>query len=209
MDFDVSEDRRMLADTLFAGGHVWFPVESGWYSVESVSSLGCPLASDSLLVCWPVEAPEVIQNAAGDLVIEGDFASVQWWSDETELEGQTSLVLTTPGEGSYSVWVTDFGGCPGVQSDPVVYLGIAEPGAGWAWTVTPNPVRGQFQLDFDPVWRGGEALLFSPAGALYERRLLNASPMSWDAGGWERGVYLLRLIDAEGQAQSVRRILRN
>ena len=46
-----------LADTLLAGGHVWFPMESGWYRVESVSGLGCPLASDSLLVCWPLEAP--------------------------------------------------------------------------------------------------------------------------------------------------------
>ena len=198
-----------LADTLLAGGHVWFPLESGWYRVESVSDLGCPLASDSLLVCWPLEAPEVIQDAAGDLVIEGDFASVQWWADETELEGETGLVLTAPGEGSYSVWVTDFADCPGVQSEPVVFVGIAEMGADWTWTVTPNPVDARFQLEFDSAWQGGEALLFSAAGVLLERRLLGASPMGWEAGDWGRGVYLLRLTDERGQTQSVRRILRN
>ena len=198
-----------LADTLFAGGQVWFPTESGWYRVESVSGLGCPLASDSLLVCWPLEAPEVLQDAAGDLVIQGDFASVQWWADDMELEGETGLVLAAPGEGNYSVWVTDFSDCPGVQSNAVVYVGLAESGADWAWSVTPNPVSTRFQLDFDPAWQGGEAVLFSPTGAVLERRLLDAPPMVWQAGDWGRGACLLRLTDAEGQTQSVRRILRN
>ena len=67
----------------------------------------------------------------------------------------------------------------------------------------------RFQLEFDSAWQGGEALLFSAAGVLLERRLLGASPMGWEAGDWGRGVYLLRLTDERGQTQSVRRILRN
>ena len=204
----MSTFRISLADTLFSGGHIWFPVESGWYGVESVSGLGCPLASDSLLVCWPFDAPVIVQDEAGDLVIEGDFASVQWWAGDIELVGQTGLVLNPPGDAVYSVWVTDVIGCPAVQSDPIEYVGVAEAPAGWSWGVSPNPVHGRFQLDFDPAWRGGEALLFSPAGDLLERRLLDRSPMVWEAGDWGRGVHLLRLTDAEGQTQSVRRILR-
>lgn len=198
-----------LADTLFAGGYVWFPVESGWYRVESVSGLGCPLASDSLLVCWPVEAPQVFHAGDGELLIEGDFASVQWWLDGEALDGETGLVLSGAEEGSYTVWVTDFADCPGAVSDSLVYVGIAEPGTGWAWTVTPNPVETRFQLDFDPTWQGGEALLFNPAGALLERRVLDASPMIWEAEGWGKGVHLIRLTDAQGQTHAVRRILRH
>ena len=198
-----------LADTLFSGGHIWFPMESGWYRVVSVSGLGCPLASDSPLVCWPVEAPEVFHAGDGELLIEGDFASVQWWLDGEALDGETGLVLSGAEEGSYTVWVTDFADCPGAVSDSLVYVGIAEPETGWAWTVTPNPVETRFQLDFDPTWQGGEALLFNPAGALLERRVLDASPMVWEAGHWESGVYLLHLTDLAGQAQSLRRILRN
>ena len=112
-------------------------------------------------------------------------------------------------EGSYTVWVTDFVDCPGAVSDSLVYVGIAEPGAGWAWNVTPNPVETRFRLDFDPGWQGGEAQLFSPSGALLERRFLGVPPMTWEAGDWGRGVHLLRLTDEKGQTQSVRRILRN
>ena len=126
-----------------------------------------------------------------------------------ELAGETGLILTTPGEGNYTVWVSDFADCPGVQSESVVYVGTAEMSVGWAWTVTPNPVRTRFHVDFDPAWQGGEALLFSPAGVLLERRVLGASPMVWEAGHWESGVYLLRLTDLAGQVQSVHRILRD
>jgi len=197
-----------LVDTLFSGGYIWFPVESGWYRVESISGLGCPLASDSLLVCWPMEAPEVVQDAAGDLVVEGDFAGIQWWSGGVELGGETGLVLTSPGEGSYAVWVTDFADCPGVLSDSLVYVGVDEAVAEWNWSVIPNPVRSHFVLEFDPVWRGGEAMLFSPSGVLVERRSLVSSPVLWETGEWTSGVHVLRLTDVEGRKVAVHRVVR-
>ncbi|MGB0511056.1 MAG: hypothetical protein ACPGGB_09050, partial [Flavobacteriales bacterium] len=177
-----------LADTLFAGGHVWFPVESGWYRVESVSGLGCPLASDSLLVCWPVEAPDVFHAGDGELIIEGDFASVQWWLDGEALDGETGLVLSGAEEGSYTVWVTDFADCPGTVSDSLVYVGIGEVTSELAWRIHPNPVRAQFTLEFDAGWSGGEATVLDATGALVERKALSTSPMSWDASGWASGV---------------------
>lgn len=196
-----------LADTLFAGGHVWFPVESGWYRVESVSGLGCPLASDSLLVCWPFDAPVIVQDEAGNLVIEGDFASVQWWAGNIELVGQTGLVLNPPGEAMYSVWVTDVIGCPEVQSDPIEYVGVAEAPAGWSWDVSPNPADGPFQLTFDPEWSGGEARLLGLSGQVVDRRTLTASPVMWNAAGLPAGVYLLQVFEPEGRRVSVQRLV--
>ncbi|MGB0171657.1 MAG: T9SS type A sorting domain-containing protein [Flavobacteriales bacterium] len=198
-----------LADTLFAGGHVWFPVESGWYRVESVSGLGCPLASDSLLVCWPVEAPDVFHAGDGELIIEGDFASVQWWLDGEALDGETGLVLSGAEEGSYTVWVTDFADCPGTVSDSLVYVGIGEVTSELAWRIHPNPVRAQFTLEFDAGWSGGEATVLDATGALVERKALSTSPMSWDASGWASGVHLIRFTNAAGQVKAVRRIVRH
>ena len=197
-----------LADTLFAGGHVWFPVESGWYRVESVSGLGCPLVSDSLLVCWPVEAPEVFHAGNGELVIEGDFASVQWWLDGEALAGETGLVVSGAQEGSYAVWVTDFADCPGAVSDPLVYVGIGEVTTGLEWRIHPNPVRTQFTLEFDAGWTGGEAAVLDPTGALVDRKPLIVSPMSWDVRAWGTGVHLIHLTDAAGHVKAVRRIVR-
>ena len=195
-----------LADTLFAGGHVWFPVESGWYRVESVSGLGCPLASDSLLVCWPLEAPEILQDAAGDLVIEGDFASIQWWSGEMELAGETDLVLTAPGEGEYAVWVSDFLDCPATPSAVWTYVGVAEGPNSTSWSVFPNPARDRVDVTFDPQWEGGEARLLGPKGELIECRALSASSLHWTVSGLPSGVYLLQMSGPQGQA-AVRRLL--
>ena len=195
-----------LADTLFSGGHIWFPMESGWYGVESVSNLGCPLASDSLLVCWPLEAPEIFQDAAGDLVIEGDFASIQWWSGEMELTGETDLVLTAPGEGEYAVWVSDFLDCPATPSAVWTYVGLAERPDWTSWSVFPNPARDRVDVTFEPQWIGGEARLLGPKGELIERCALSASPLQWTVSGLPSGVYLLQMSGPQGQA-AVRRLL--
>lgn len=197
-----------LADTLFAGGHVWFPVESGWYRVESVSGLGCPVASDSLLVCWPVEAPEIIQDAAGDLVIEGSFGSVQWWANDMELTGETGLVLTAPGEGSYSVWVTDFSDCPGVQSDSVVYVGVGEGEPDMAWSIHPNPVGESFTLEVPQEWRGSMALLLDASGRILEERRVMGTTSQWRVDGRWPDILFLRMLHPEGRGQRVLRVLR-
>lgn len=191
-----------------AGGHVWFPVESGWYRVESVSGLGCPLASDSLLVCWPVETPEVIQDAAGDLVIEGNFASVQWWADDMELEGETGLILTAPGEGNYSVWVTDFLDCPGVQSDAVVYVGVGEGEPDMTWSIHPNPVGKKFTLEVPQEWRGSLALLLDASGRILEERRGMGTTTQWRVDSRWPDVLFLRMLHPEGRGQRVIRVLR-
>ena len=65
-----------------------------------------------------------------------------------------------------------------------------------------QPGGDPIPIGLRPHLARGEALLFNPAGALLERRVLDASPMVWEAEGhWESGVYLLRLTDLAGQAQ--------
>ena len=180
-------------DTLLAGG-MSFPMESGWYRVESVSSLGCPLASDSLLVCWPLEAPEVVQDAAGDLVIEGDFASVQWWEGATELEGETGLVLTNPGEGSYSVWVTDFADCPASQSESWEYVGLVKLSCRLgAWC----PILPRVSSDLEPEWWGGTVHRLDAQGGVWGAWGVSLDEMGCQ--GVANGVHIFRLVGRLGR----------
>ena len=198
----------VAADTVFSGGQVWFPLESGWYAVESVSAdLGCPVASDSVLVCWPVEAPEVMQDAAGDLVVEGSFATYQWFADGVPLEGETGAVLTAPGEGSYTVAVSDFADCPTVESAPLTYVGVGSMN-GDGIAVHPNPVRGWLHVEVNARWWGGDAQLMDLEGRNIERRVL-IDRMDWNLSGLSSGAYLLRLTDASGRSVETRRIVRD
>lgn len=196
------------ADTLFAGGQVWFPLESGWYAVESVSAdLGCPLTSDPVLVCWPLDAPNVIQDAAGDLVVEGTFATYQWWAEGVPMAGQTGPVLTAPGEGIYTVQVTDFSDCPAVESAPLTYVGVAPGIQARSLRVYPNPVEHRLHLEVEPRWWGGQAALTDMEGRVIGQRRLEAH-MVWEVSHLPTGTYLLRCTDASGQSSEVRRIVR-
>ena len=157
-------------------------------------------------MCWPLEAPEILQDAAGDLVIEGDFASIQWWSGEMELAGETGLILTAPGQGEYAVWVSDFLDCPATQSVTWTYVGVAERPDWTSWSVFPNPARDRVDVTFEPQWIGGEARLLGATGELIERRDLSASPLQWTVSGLPAGAYFLQMSGPQGQA-AVRRLL--
>ncbi len=195
-----------LVDTLFGGGQVWFPLESGWYRVESVTAdLGCPVASDSVLVCWPIAPPMVYQDDMGNLLVDGEYEGYQWWFEGSVLDGEEGPVLASPGEGSYTVWVTDFIDCPAVASSAVVYVGVEEYlrlEAG----LYPNPFEGRFRLTLGEGWLGGRAELLDPSGRVIDYRVLRSTVLEWDGRALSSGRYLMRLTTSDGGA-GVARVL--
>ncbi len=193
-------------DTVSEGGDTWFPIESGWYWVESESALGCPIVSDSLLVCWPLAAPTVTQDAEGNLVTEAGFAAYQWWEDDMPMAGEEGATLLNPGEGTYVVTVTDFVGCPAVESAATTYVGMAT--IDDHWSVAPNPFQMRLQLSAGRAWAGGEAVLMDLSGRVLERHALSGSPVSWDLGIWPAGTYLLRLKAQDGRMSSAQRVVK-
>ncbi|MCH1575326.1 MAG: hypothetical protein L7S67_03560 [Flavobacteriales bacterium] len=198
------------SDTVFVEGSIWLPFESGWYSVTSETALGCPVASDSLLVCWPLTPPEVIQDSFGNLVVDGSsWVAYEWWTDGAPLEGAVDAYLSNPGEGEYTVWVTDFEGCPSVQSDPVTFVGLEEVMAQAHWHVWPNPFLQGIECQVESRWLGGEALLRDASGRIVARHAILGNRNHWDLIELPSGPYLLHLTDVHGGVSSVQRLLKN
>ena len=197
-----------LVDTVYSGGQVWFPLESGWYGVESISGLGCPLASDSLIVCWPMEAPQVSQDADGNLLVDGNYAGIQWWSDGVQLEGETDALLSNPGDGVYTVWVSDFIDCPGAQSDAWTYLSIDALSADRDVRVGPNPCVSQFILRFADHWKWSSVVLMDGKGNELQRRTALASPMIWDVESMPSGLLMLQIINEVRNESVILRLVR-
>jgi len=196
-------------DTLFAGGETWFPLESGWYYVASESELGCPVSSDSLLVCWPLETPLVTQDEAGDLVVSGGpWGTLEWWMDGNAVEGATNEVLPNPGEGVYTVWVTDFVDCPAVESVPLTYVGLVEPPVLSSWSVGPNPFEAKVEIQVSSAWFEGRAVLRDGSGRVVARHLIEQDRWTWDLNHLPAGVYLLQLIDPRGGCSPAKRLIK-
>ena len=197
-------------DTLSSEGSVWFPMASGWYSVESQTMLGCPVASDSLLVCWPLTAPSIIQDADGHLVLDGaDWSGIEWWVDGEPLAGEEEGILVAPGEGAYTVWVTDFQDCPVVQSEAITYVDVWEEHVNGFWRLGPNPFADGLTLSVSPEWRGGQAVLRDAAGRILVQRQIREERWTWRLSEWPEGVYLLQLMDEQGHPSQVRRVVKN
>lgn len=196
-------------DTLSSEGSVWFPMESGWYSVESQTALGCPVASDSVLVCWPLTAPSIIQDAEGNLVLdEADWNGIQWWVDGEPLAGEVEDILVLPGEGAYTVWVADFPDCPAVQSEAITYVDVQEEHVNASWRFGPNPFAGGLTLSVAPEWKGGQALLRDAAGRIVVQRMIRKERWTWVLPELPQGVYLMQLMDEQGRPSQVHRVVK-
>ena len=197
-------------DTLFDGGNIWLPVESGWYSVTSETALGCSVSSDSLLVCWPLSPPDLMQDSFGNLVLDGSTWEVyEWWLDGAPLAGASESYLSNPGEGSFTVWVTDFSDCPAVQSDAVTYVGLDEVKADALWDVWPNPFLNGIQGQAGPNWLGGTAVLRDASGREVARKVILQDRWRWDLAALPAGSYMLHLTNVHGGASSVKRLIKN
>ncbi len=196
-------------DTLSSEGSVWFPMASGWYSVESQTALGCPVASDSVLVCWPLSAPSIMQDADGNLVLdEADWNGIQWWVDGEPLAGEEEGILVAPGEGAYTVWVTDFHDCPSVQSEAITYVDVREERVNALWRFGPNPFAGGLTLSVAPEWKGGQAVLRDAAGRIVVQRLIREERWTWTLPELPQGIYLMQLMDEKGRPSQVRRVVK-
>ena len=112
-----------------------------------------------------------MQDADGNLVLdEADWNGIQWWVDGEPLAGEEEGILVAPGEGAYTVWVTDFHDCPSVQSEAITYVDVQEERVNALWRFGPNPFAGGLTLSVAPEWKGGQAVLRDAAGRIVIQR---------------------------------------
>ncbi len=91
-------------------------VESGDYHVETVNSLGCPNASETITVCVP--HPEISAN--GTYITSTAGSSYEWYLDDIAVPNSNQQSLLAQTSGTYKVLVTDNEGCTSFSETLVV-----------------------------------------------------------------------------------------
>ena len=173
------------------------PANSGWYGVTAWDDYACPWQSDSLLVCYPLEAPSMEESTAGELSLDGAYSVYQWYNNGVILPGATDSLLILEGPGLYSVLVSDFVACPGVFSNDWTVVGIPgiEGTQSPAWSLFPNPADAVVQIGFpaaaDWVLRNWNLDFYDASGKRIHSAPADLSPV--DVSSLARGVYTVHL----------------
>ena len=198
-DWDVYiwSQNSLPNDTLFgAENALFFPAESSWYQVASIDALGCPITSDSLLVCWPLDSVMISQTSEGHILVNQSYTSYVWYADGVAIVGQNDSILLNPGAGMYAVEVSDFPGCPSLLSAPWTYVQVVETGRVNPPLVYPNPFR--HTLFVETLFEGSlwNVFLFDLQGNLVALTQTVTTPLHWSLGELPSGVYLLQLQES-------------
>lgn len=176
---------------------VLFPAVSGWYVVGAWDQWGCAAAPDSLLVCWPVDAPDIVQETDGDLACTPGFFTYLWYQNGMPLAESTST-LPDPGPGNYTVEVTDHPDCPAVTSPLWIYVGTEHPLASApAFEVFPIPFTNNLSIQaptgFSQPWH---VQFFDASGKAFS-----------DASKLPVGSYLLKIF-SEGRCLDTHHVIK-
>jgi len=199
----------IASDTLPGSeGTMWFPEFSGWYSAEGWDAYGCPWTSDSVLVCWPLNEPQIDELSGGNLAVNAEYSFYQWWLNGEPIPGATDSILMSTGPGLYAVSVTDFLDCPGVISVDWLVVDVAEwpevaPSERSAWQIYPNPAEAYvtFQLPPTPTHWIVQAYDFN--GRMVHKAAASDGSQ-WPLDDWPAGTYWIRALEEKtGRALSV------
>ena len=180
--------------------HLWFPASSGWFGVTAWDGYGCAWNSDSLLVCWPLEIPEMAEFQTGELSLGEAYATYQWFTDGQPIIDATDSIFYLSDPGNYSVLVTDFEACPGVLSNEWVVVNVEENAETLKleWNLFPNPVGDNLHLALPQGTRIGAvnwALeVYDAAGKLSHSMPIQSNQTSLDVSFLSSGMYTVQLV---------------
>ncbi len=178
--------------------------ESGVYKVI-VGRSGIASCEDSTNeVTITVHDLPVVNTTWDGEVLHGTpgYVSYQWNTGSQGILGATDSTYTPSSNGGYSVTVTDGNGCENtsaVQNLTNVSVGAMD---SEVVSVYPNPSGGMVYIE-SPV--RVDVLLLSVDGRLLQRV---ADARQLDLNGYANGVYLLRIMDAEGVVIGTERVMK-
>ncbi len=192
--FYIWSQNNVPFDTLYgAENTLFFPSESSQYNVSSSDAFGCPLTSETLLVCWPIDTVLIEQNSEGSLVLNEAFASYSWFQNDLNLPGEIDSVLVNPGAGIYAVEVSDYIGCPTLMSADWMYVSVLEAARLLPPAIYPNPFHETLAIETlgkGEIWN---ASLVDLQGKPVKYKASVVTPFLWDLGDLTPGVYILQL----------------
>lgn len=193
----VWSQNDVSTDTLYGGENaLFFPAESSWYRVASIDTLGCPIASDSLLVCWPIDGVEINQTIEGHLTAYGSYTSYQWYQNDLVLNAQNDSILLNPGAGLYAVEVSDFPGCPSFLSAPWTYVHLLETTGLESFVAYPNPFRHTLTIEAPEAGQWWDVSLYDLQGNLILLKQMITTPFQWSLDALPSGIYLMQLQES-------------
>lgn len=161
-------------------------------------SNGCVgMAMDTVEVFAAPAIPQITQ--AGNILSTDLAASYQWFLDGVAIPNSNSPDITSAGNGSYTVTITDANGCT-ATSEPFLVTRLAMP-VRLGLRLYPNPHRGSFYLEVAQPLR--VSLINALGQELYTWSLPQGGTHQLQVSGLSEGLYLLRLRSGNGQTETM------
>ena len=185
---------RVYFEVTYGGGDYWFDLDN----------ITVPNCSEDLAVAFQ-QAPYINGGSRVTALVDGGKSPYQYlWST-----GATSANIVPPGDGGYSVTVTDALGCQGIAETTVTK--VTDIRELTSFMIAPNPTDGQawFTAEFREPVDGAYRVLNAQGQVLFQRALDNARTLREviDLSTRPAGLYILQLT-VEDQWLS-RKILRS
>jgi hypothetical protein len=188
---------------------------SGSYGVQVLDVNGClnnTLVSNPVVVTVWNPQPQVVQNGANLEVINGPFATYQWFRNGNPIPGATTSIYTPTLSGNIEVLVSDENGCEATSSNIEFTVGIDDVQEAYGLNIYPNPNSGQFTIEADlGVHTEVTVIVKDMMGRelMSPERIEGASSFrrSFDISHLSKGVYYVQVIGKEGF--TVRPVVKN
>jgi hypothetical protein len=181
--------------------------ESGTYAIQVIDLNNClnsvTLSNPIVVTVWN-PTPEVVQNGGVLQVINGPFATYQWFRNGSPLPGAVAGSLSPDLSGNYTVQVTDANGCSGISSNiEFTFVGIGENNSPYSLNIYPNPSNGQFSIEAE---LGGNTDVILIVKDVLGRQLMQPERIegassfrrSFDISHLTNGVYYVQIVGGEG-----------
>lgn len=163
-----------------------------------VSDAASQRADRFMLYFFKTPRPLEIRETDGELSVDAT-GEVQWYFNDTPIEGAHGATLTPVESGKYRVEIMR-DGCLYRGMKEVWIMGT-EPGTGLI-TISPNPTKGKVMIRYNGHARVSSIHIVSPLGAavatLQPAWSADGETTVFDFSGYAAGVYLVKIISASG-----------
>lgn len=171
---------QLYFEVTYGGGDYWF-------DLDNVTVPDCGVGLDVAFQ----QAPYINGGSRVTALVDGGTRPYEYtWST-----GATSANIVPPGDGGYSVTVTDALGCQGMAETTVT--GVNDIRELESLVIAPNPTDGQtwFTAEFRKPVSGAYRVLNAQGQILFQRTLANARTVreSLDLSARPAGLYILQL----------------
>lgn len=175
--------------TVSATGMVTGQMNGNAYIVYTATQGAC---KDSVLFPLTVAASNLspVISSNGTVLSTGFFSGYSWALNGTPIPGAINRIFTPTVGGSYTVTVTDSGGCTGTSA-PFTALGVEDMNSlGLEASIYPNPTTGQTTISGLP--EGSLLTLSDITGKVLLQTKTTAAITTLDVSPFVPGIYLLR-----------------